>query len=110
MIGRIGNKGDRPGNFAVQNADLVISIGARLSVSSTGHEYDKFARQAKIVVVDIDPIEHKKNTVRIDRFIHADARLFLEQIIAPAPPPRTRGCEMPALEGQVSGLCRRIRG
>jgi acetolactate synthase-1/2/3 large subunit len=81
FIGRIGNKGDRPGNFAVQNSDLVISIGSRLSVNSTGHEYDKFARKAKIVVVDIDPVEHKKNTVRIDRFIHADARLFLEKII-----------------------------
>jgi acetolactate synthase-1/2/3 large subunit len=88
LIGRIGNKGDRAGNFAVQNADLVISIGARLSVSSTGHEYGRFARQAKIVVVDVDSIEHKKNTVRIDQFIHADARRFLEKITThPALPP-----------------------
>ena len=89
FIGRIGTKGDRPGNFAVQNADLVVAIGSRLSVSSTGHEYDKFARMARIVVVDIDPIEHKKRTVRIDRFIHADAKLYLEMLTAlPAPPPR----------------------
>lgn len=80
LIGRIGNKGNRAGNFAVQNSDLVISIGSRLSVSSTGHEYEKFARKAKIVVIDIDSVEHKKNTVHIDRFIHADARLFLEKI------------------------------
>lgn len=86
FIGRIGNKGDRPGNMAVQNSDLVISIGCRLSVSTTGHEYDKFARKAKIVVVDIDPVEHKKNTVRIDRFIQADAKLFLEKIGALTPP------------------------
>jgi len=77
-IGRIGNKGDRAGNFAVQNADLIISIGSRLSVSSTGHEYQNFAREAKIVVIDIDPEEHKKNTVKIDLFINADAKYFLK--------------------------------
>lgn len=80
FIGRIGNKGDRPGNFTVQNSDLVISIGCRLSVSSTGHEYNQFAREATIVVVDIDPIEHRKNTVRIDKFIHADTKQFLKKI------------------------------
>lgn len=79
FIGRIGNKGDRAGNFAVQNADLVLVIGSRLSVSSTGHEYQTFAREAKIVIVDIDPVEHQKNTVRIDYFINADARNFLER-------------------------------
>lgn len=83
FIGRIGNKGDRAGNFAVQNADLVLVIGSRLSVSSTGHEYQLFAREAKIVIVDIDPIEHRKNTVRVDYFINADARRFLEQIKPP---------------------------
>lgn len=79
-IGRIGNKGDRAGNFAVQNADLVLAIGSRLSVSSTGHEYNTFARAAKIVVVDIDPVEHAKKTVRIDLLIQSDAALFLESL------------------------------
>jgi len=79
-IGSIGNKGDRAGNFAVQNADLVVAIGSRLSVSTTGHEYDKFARGAKIVVIDIDPEEHKKGTVRIDLFINSDAKKFFKSI------------------------------
>lgn len=82
FIGRIGNKGDRAGNFAVQNADLVIAIGSRLSVSSTGHEYRAFAREAKVVVADIDPIEHQKNTVKIDLFINADAGKFLDALSA----------------------------
>lgn len=86
FIGRIGNKGDRAGNFAVQNADLVLSLGSRLSVSSTGHEYHTFAREARIVVVDIDPIEHRKNTVRIDRFINADVAAFLKRITLASPP------------------------
>jgi acetolactate synthase I/II/III large subunit len=80
FVGCIGNKGTRPGNFAVQNADLVIAIGSRLSVSTTGHEYATFAREAKIIVVDIDPEEHKKNTVHIDSFINADAGKFLKKI------------------------------
>lgn len=80
FTGLIGNKGDRAGNFAVQNADLVIVLGSRLSVSSTGHEYDKFARGAKVVVVDIDPIEHLKGTVRIDCLINSDLRHFFKKI------------------------------
>jgi len=80
FTGRIGNKGDRAGNFAVQNSDLALVIGSRLSVSSTGHEYNKFAREAKVIVVDIDPVEHKKNTVKIDLFVNADIRKFLEKM------------------------------
>lgn len=75
-IGRIGIKGDRAGNFAMQNADLVVSLGSRLAVPSTGFEYELFAREAKVVVVDIDPKEHRKNTVKIDLFIHADLKRF----------------------------------
>lgn len=78
FIGRIGNKGDRAGNMAVQNADLVVSLGCRLSVSTTGHEYQDFAREAKIIVVDIDPEEHMKKTVRIDLLVQANVRRFLE--------------------------------
>lgn len=79
-VGRLGIKGDRAGNFAVQNSDLVISLGSRLSVCLTGFEYELFAREAKLVVVDIDDEEHKKQTVDIDHFIHADVKDFLEAI------------------------------
>ena len=78
-IGRLGTKGDRPGNFAVQNADLVIVLGCRLSIPLTGFEYDKFAREAEIVVVDIDQAEHTKGTVDIDQLIITDIRDFFEQ-------------------------------
>lgn len=75
-IGRLGIKGDRAGNFALQNSDLVLSIGCHLSVALTGFEYEMFAREANLVVVDIDPEEHLKNTVKIDQFIHADVNQF----------------------------------
>lgn len=80
FIGRIGVKGDRAGNFAIQNADVVLAIGSRLSVSSTGFNSSLFAREATVIVVDIDQIEHQKNTVKIDTFIHADAKSFIESL------------------------------
>lgn len=76
-VGRPGIKGDRAANFAVQNADLLLCIGTRLSINLTGHDYSKFARAAKVLVVDADPVEHAKKTVRIDRFIKSDAGEFL---------------------------------
>jgi acetolactate synthase-1/2/3 large subunit len=79
-IGRIGNKGTRPANFAVQNADFILAFGSRLSVSSTGHEYELFAPHAKLMVVDIDPIEHQKNTVKIDKLFRCDIKDFFAVI------------------------------
>lgn len=84
-VGRLGIKGDRAGNFAVQNADLVISIGCHLSVALTGFEYEMFAREADLVVVDIDSEEHRKNTVKIDQFIHSDVNEFFAAYSAPEP-------------------------
>jgi acetolactate synthase I/II/III large subunit len=79
-VGRLGIKGDRAGNFALQNSDLIISLGSRLSVCLTGFEYELFARESKLIVVDIDEDEHKKNTVNIDQLICADIGDFLENI------------------------------
>lgn len=79
-IGRIGTKGTRAGNFAMQNADLVISLGSRLAVSVIGHEYELFAREAKKIVVDIDKIEHSKKTIKIDKLICCDVGCFLENV------------------------------
>lgn len=84
-IGRLGTKGDRAGNFAIQNSDLVIVLGSRLSIPLTGFEYEKFAREAKIVVVDIDEEEHQKRTVSIDLLILADLRSFFQSERLSAP-------------------------
>ena len=59
---------------------MILSIGCRLSPTLTGSEYAKFAREAKMIVVDIDEVEHSKNTVRIDQFVHADALDFIQKI------------------------------
>ena len=81
-IGSIGSMGaSRAGNLAVQNSDFILVIGNRLSAYATGNDFCKFAREAEIVVVDIDQDEFKKETVKIDQFIHSDARVFLEKIL-----------------------------
>jgi acetolactate synthase-1/2/3 large subunit len=82
-IGVIGIKGSRAGNLAVANADLVISLGSRLSVTAIGYEYEMFAREAKRIVVDIDTVEHTKETIAIDYFINADLKNFLRDLTMP---------------------------
>jgi acetolactate synthase-1/2/3 large subunit len=77
-IGRIGIKGNRAANFAVANSDLVIVLGSSLSVPATGFQYNLFAREAKILVIDVDEEEHSKNTVPIDTFIKADLSDFFD--------------------------------
>ena len=70
----------RYGNFCIQNSDLVVSVGCRLSIETTGPEREKFARAARLIVVDIDKVEHAKKGARIDHFIYGDAKDFLERI------------------------------
>ncbi len=77
-IGRLGLKGTRAGNFAVANSDLVISIGSSLSIPVVGFNYKMFAREAKIVEIDIDPTEHKKDTISVDSVIKSDAKEFMQ--------------------------------
>lgn len=75
--GRPGTIGDRAGNFAVQNADLLIVLGCRLNVRQIGYAFDSWARHAHQVVVDIDAEELKKPTIHPDTPIHADVSYFL---------------------------------
>jgi acetolactate synthase I/II/III large subunit len=76
-VGRIGLKGDRGGNLALQNSDLLIVIGSSLPVAEIGYEYNQFARSAVKVIVDIDSTAHKKNTIPIDLLLECDAKEFL---------------------------------
>jgi len=81
-IGSVGTMGcSRAGNFTVQNSDLLLVLGCRLSPMTTGSDCGKFARAAKVVVVDIDRVEHSKNNVKIDRLIIADVKKFLTSLM-----------------------------
>ncbi|MGO7541068.1 thiamine pyrophosphate-binding protein [Rhizobium ruizarguesonis] len=82
-IGSVGSMGcSRAGNFTLQNADLLLVLGCRLTSLTTGPDFCKFARAAKTIIVDIDEVEHSKEMVRIDQFIHAELSDFLERINA----------------------------
>ncbi|SVD77116.1 uncharacterized protein METZ01_LOCUS429970, partial [marine metagenome] len=80
-IGRSGIFGDRAGNFTVQNSDLILSVGSRLSVPQVGYNFPLFARAAKKIIVDIDPAELKKPSIKPDLAIQADAREFMIELL-----------------------------
>jgi acetolactate synthase-1/2/3 large subunit len=77
-VGSVGAMGcSRAGAFALQNSDCVLVLGNRLSSLTTGVDYCKFAREARLIIVDIDEAEHQKSELRVDRFIAQDiAGLF----------------------------------
>lgn len=79
-VGRGGIMGDRAGNFAVQNSDLLICIGSRLNVYQVGYDVKTWARGAYIVVNDIDPEELKKPTIRMDMGVCCDAGAFIDAL------------------------------
>jgi acetolactate synthase-1/2/3 large subunit len=78
--GRPGDIGNRAGNFAVQNADLLLVLGCRLSIRHTSHNWQAFARHAFKIQVDADVAELHKPVVAIDLPIHCDARLVLAEL------------------------------
>ena len=77
-VGRPGNFGDRPGNFAVQNSDLVFSVGSRLSLRQVGFNWKGWAREAYVIYNDIDVEELNKPSVHSDMKVHADAKDLLQ--------------------------------
>jgi len=80
--GRPGTIGDRPGNFAVQNSDVLLILGSRLNIRQVGYSWPTFARAAYKIWVDIDAAELNKPTVRPDLAVHADVREVLAALAA----------------------------
>jgi len=69
--------GDRPGNWAIQNADLVVALGTRISIRQVGYNWKTWARAAEVIMIDVDEAEMKKPTLHVDMPIWADAKDFL---------------------------------
>ena len=80
-FGRANSYGPRYPNFIIQNADYILSIGARLGVQHTGYNVKAFARNATLHMVDLDINESKKPGLKIDKFIKSDAKKFIEKLI-----------------------------
>ncbi len=78
--GRAGNMGDRPGNWAIQNADLILAVGTRISIRQVGYSWKTWARAAEVIMVDIDQAELKKPTLHVDLPVWADAKDFMTKM------------------------------
>ena len=78
--GRAGNMGDRPGNWAIQNADLILAVGTRISIRQVGYNWQTWARAAEVIMVDVDKAEMKKPTLHVEMPVWADARDFLMKL------------------------------
>jgi len=86
FIGDIGVYGSKKGNFAIQNCDLLISIGSRLDTRQTGGDLKTFSRESYKVMVDIDGNEVSKDRgLQIDLPIICDAKRFLNLWIDSSP-------------------------
>jgi acetolactate synthase-1/2/3 large subunit len=84
FAGRIGTIGGRAGNFVLQNADLLLSLGSRNNIRQVSYGWKTYARGAKKVVVDIDPAELGKHTVVPDLPVCMDAGAFIRALSAAA--------------------------
>ena len=78
FIGHPGVKGDRAGNFAVQNADLILTLGCSLHAQTTGWELDEFAVHATKIQVDLDRAILERERVGVSQKVHCDVASFLE--------------------------------
>lgn len=78
--GRGGTMGDRAGNFAVQNSDLLLSLACRLNLYQSGYDVKTWARAAYTIVVDIDPYELQKPTIRVDKPVCCDVKQLMRRL------------------------------
>lgn len=82
FAGMPGTVGTRPGNFAVQNCDLLISLGCRLNIRMIGYNHYDFAKNAYKIIVDIDQRELAKPTIRPDMAVNADVKQFISALLS----------------------------
>lgn len=82
FAGMTGTIGIRPGNFAVQNCDLLITLGSRLNLFVIGYNHYEFAKNAYKIIVDIDRSELTKPTIRPDMAVHADVKDLMKKLLS----------------------------
>lgn len=87
FFGRPGILGERPANYILQNSDLVLFLGSRMGIRMTGYAFDTLLRDAFRIMVDADPDEMRRPTLRIDCPVHADAGRFIAMLDAAIPAP-----------------------
>lgn len=102
FFGRANAYGPRAANFIIQNADYLLSIGARLGIQHTGYNVEAFARGAHIDMVELDEAEAKKPQLNVGRFLRVDAKKLIDALLA-APEAAVKGPD------DWLAYCRRIK-
>ena len=82
FVGRPGNVAARGANFALQNSDFLLVLGARLDMAITGYAPQNLAREAHKIAVDIDPAELGKLYPHLQQPVVSDCRAFLDELLA----------------------------
>ncbi len=85
FVARIGTVANRAGNFTLQNADLVITVGSRNNIRQVSYNWENYAKNAKLVCVDIDQAELDKKTIKPVLKIHADCKDFIQKLLVAVP-------------------------
>lgn len=80
-FGRPGTIGTRSGNLIFQNSDLIIVLGSRLNIRQTSYNFDDFAKNSKIIWIDIDSNEFKKSHIKFELAIESDLKSFIPDLI-----------------------------
>lgn len=80
--GGFGIIGGRAGNLMMQNADLIVGMGCRMAYRQIGFNYEQFSPNSRRVVIDADPAELQKPTLRIDMPICADLRDVIDDLLS----------------------------
>ncbi len=80
-FGRFGIYGQRCANFVVQNADVILVLGSRFALPQVGYDFSQFARNAKIVVVDLDENEVNKYVNRYEYVYIESCDKFIKNVI-----------------------------
>ena len=79
FVGKPGTVGDRSGNFSIYNSDLVLVLGCRLNIRQISYNWKSFAKNAKLLMVDIDQSEIKKHTLKVYKGFNYDLKFFLTE-------------------------------
>ncbi len=85
FVGHPGVKGDRPGAFAVQNADLLLTMGSSLHIQTTGYELDQFAPDAYKIQIELDDAVIQKEKLGFSQKVKTDIVSFLTALDAKIP-------------------------
>ena len=81
FVGRPGTIGTRPGNFIIQQCDLLLVLGSRLNIRQISYNWESFAKNAHIIQVDVDPEELRKPFPKIELGVLAELKIFIAELL-----------------------------